>query len=454
MSAWDEGDSAGLERLASLLREAAPRLLSEWEEASRQQPAARRLERPALADHLGKVLERLIQSLDGRERGRLEEGLADAAEAHARSRLAFGFLPHEVLHEYHLLRQVLRRVLLGQSALLGARTLVALEERLDQAVLQAARALSASRGRLLNELERIFDAALELLELDSLLPLLLNVLQDSLSPMDVAVLLLRDGNLLKVRAAVGEGAEAVRGMSVEIGEGIPGRIAAEKAAVTLRFAVMDPVVDRGLLRGMRALYGVPLMYGDSLEGVAYMASRTLFEFSDYDKALFRALCGRATALIVHHRLAARERAARAEARYSQGQLDAMLAASPIGVAFFDREMRYVRINDALAAINGKPVQEHLGRDVRDVIPEVAENLCRSSRRSSPPGRPSPTWRSRRRCRSGRTSCAGSSPTTTRCAWSTGRSPGWWWCWWRSRRASGRRRRCGRARSASGRWWTG
>lgn len=44
-----------------------------------------------------------------------------------------------------------------------------------------------------------------------------------------------------------------------------------------------------------------------------------------------------------------------------GLLDALLAESPVGIAFLDTDLRYVRINATLAAVNGWPVAAHLGR---------------------------------------------------------------------------------------------
>ncbi len=52
-------------------------------------------------------------------------------------------------------------------------------------------------------------------------------------------------------------------------------------------------------------------------------------------------------------------------------LDTLLQNAPVGMAFIDREFRYVRINAALAALNGQPVEEHLGRTVREILPNLA-----------------------------------------------------------------------------------
>lgn len=66
----------------------------------------------------------------------------------------------------------------------------------------------------------------------------------------------------------------------------------------------------------------------------------------------------------------RERQARVEAERSLALVDTLLAASPVGLAYLDRDLRYTRINDALAAINGKPAREHVGRTVTEVLPDV------------------------------------------------------------------------------------
>jgi PAS domain S-box-containing protein len=62
-----------------------------------------------------------------------------------------------------------------------------------------------------------------------------------------------------------------------------------------------------------------------------------------------------------------------EARVSSdkllAQLDTLLASAPTGFAFIDRSYRYVRVNDALAAVNGISAQAHIGRYVRDVVPD-------------------------------------------------------------------------------------
>ncbi|MDQ1459654.1 MAG: hypothetical protein QOI08_1138, partial [Actinomycetota bacterium] len=51
-------------------------------------------------------------------------------------------------------------------------------------------------------------------------------------------------------------------------------------------------------------------------------------------------------------------------------LETMQANAPMGFAFVDREFRYVHVNEMLAAINGRSVEEHLGRTVVEVVPDL------------------------------------------------------------------------------------
>ncbi|WP_236653399.1 SpoIIE family protein phosphatase [Streptacidiphilus melanogenes] len=49
-------------------------------------------------------------------------------------------------------------------------------------------------------------------------------------------------------------------------------------------------------------------------------------------------------------------------------LDSFFTQAPVGMAVYDEQLRYVRLNDALARMNGVPVEEHLGRRVTEVLP--------------------------------------------------------------------------------------
>jgi PAS domain S-box-containing protein len=84
--------------------------------------------------------------------------------------------------------------------------------------------------------------------------------------------------------------------------------------------------------------------------------------------------------------AALERALAAEAD-TLGMLETMLAGAPAAMAFVDRELRFVRVNKAQAAITGRPIAEHLGRTIRDMLPAMADMLEPLIRRVLATGEP-------------------------------------------------------------------
>jgi PAS domain S-box-containing protein len=56
------------------------------------------------------------------------------------------------------------------------------------------------------------------------------------------------------------------------------------------------------------------------------------------------------------------------------KLESLLAASTAGIAFLDRDLRYLRVNAALAEMNGRPVEDHIGHTVAEVLPGPAPQL--------------------------------------------------------------------------------
>ena len=90
------------------------------------------------------------------------------------------------------------------------------------------------------------------------------------------------------------------------------------------------------------------------------------------RALDVAIDALMTALVSASHDAARAQIAKltAEREGPLGKLESLLAASPVGIAFLDRNLRYLRINDALAALNGCPASEHIGRSIVEMLPDV------------------------------------------------------------------------------------
>lgn len=55
-------------------------------------------------------------------------------------------------------------------------------------------------------------------------------------------------------------------------------------------------------------------------------------------------------------------------------LDSALESAPFGIAFYDRGLRFQRINETLARINGLSADAHLGRRIEEVVPMLAPSI--------------------------------------------------------------------------------
>ncbi len=79
---------------------------------------------------------------------------------------------------------------------------------------------------------------------------------------------------------------------------------------------------------------------------------------------------------------AREAVARSEAlaRARAEELASIYHAAPVGLCVLDRDLRYISINARLAEINGIPAADHIGRTVREVVPDLSEQALEAMRR--------------------------------------------------------------------------
>jgi PAS domain S-box-containing protein len=252
-------------------------------------------------------------------------------------------------------------------------------DALDRVIATAAARHVEERDRMLAALDRISTAVHEAPTLDDLLARLLHELMHAAPTVDTAAIMLREGDRLYARAAVGLEEDVAGRYSVGIGEGFCGMVAAARRPLELRSAYLDAGVSDAIRRRrVLALWGVPLVHDNQVIGVAHMGSLTAHEFSVEERRLFAALASRATVEINHHVLRARlaaseERFKRIadEREHALAKLEGLLAASPVGIAFVDHDLRYVHLNEAIAAMNGHAVADHLGRRVRDMLPEAA-----------------------------------------------------------------------------------
>jgi signal transduction histidine kinase len=75
------------------------------------------------------------------------------------------------------------------------------------------------------------------------------------------------------------------------------------------------------------------------------------------------------------------------ARDTEALLDALYSSAPVGLGFWDLDLRYVRVNEALARINERSVEDHIGRTLAEVVPQLAGVLVPLARRVLETGEP-------------------------------------------------------------------
>ena len=70
-----------------------------------------------------------------------------------------------------------------------------------------------------------------------------------------------------------------------------------------------------------------------------------------------------------------------------GDLNRIFREAPIGLCCLDTDLRFVQINDWMAAINGLSIEDHLGRTIGEVLPDVAAGIEAQFRRVLETGEP-------------------------------------------------------------------
>ncbi|MFL5945641.1 MAG: GAF domain-containing protein [Gaiellaceae bacterium] len=128
--------------------------------------------------------------------------------------------------------------------------------------------------------------------------------------------------------------------------------------------------------GLRSSMCVPLISRDRVLGaITFVSAATGRRYDEHDLAVAQDLARRAATAVDNALLFREGELARRDAQDSLAVVDAVFGAAPVGLAFMDTNFRYVRVNNALAGINGIPAEEHFGRTLRDVLgDELAEGI--------------------------------------------------------------------------------
>jgi PAS domain S-box-containing protein len=173
------------------------------------------------------------------------------------------------------------------------------------------------RAELVNErlaaMQRLTEAALAHLSLDELLHELLDRIVELLV-VDTAAVLLREHDVLVVRAAHGLDERAGMQVRLPIGVGLAGRVASERRAIVLEDVPHTELPNRLLKeQGLTSMVGVPLLIEGRVLGVVHVGARAYRRFNDDDVQLLQLVADRVALAIDHTRLLEAERQARLEA---------------------------------------------------------------------------------------------------------------------------------------------
>ena len=313
-------------RLRHVLCTHQDEILQTWTSHVRDRQIAPGLSDEEIANHLPHILAQITRLVDAKEGA--NSAVERLGEVHAVDRLMHGFELDQVVLEYRLLRRIImdtwHRTVGGDISVPELR---ALDEAIDESIVQAVVQYAGSRERLLKGLNQVSEAAATSTDLDTFLHALLQATVETLPSVDTAVVLVRERDRLHLKAAIGFEEALPEGVSFAVGEGFAGRVAELGEPVALTDAAHDPMVVSPLARtkGLRALYGVPLLAQGQVIGVAHIGSVGSDEFSEEHKLLFRTMAGRAASFISKARLQARLLEASEEAREAVATRDELLA---------------------------------------------------------------------------------------------------------------------------------
>jgi PAS domain S-box-containing protein len=298
--------------LSATLRVYRNEILSRWASLCRQNTRARTLSEDQLLNHLPRLLDRLATAVEAASEGRDTSVPVKESQQHTLHRLDTGFDLGDITHEYALLRRVIFALVAERAPelMIGGFDVVgtAIDDSLSESVDYYVRV----RHRTLEALDEVAQVVTAPSEIDTILHRLLSVAMRTIPSIDAVTVLLRHGDVLQVKEALGVMAEREGSFTLAIGEGFAGTIAATKQPMFLSSAHIAPIIRSEFIRqkNIKAMYGVPMIRGADLVGVAHMASLTASEFAEEDKLLFRTVAERATGVVVQGDLMARERASR------------------------------------------------------------------------------------------------------------------------------------------------
>jgi signal transduction histidine kinase/CheY-like chemotaxis protein len=138
----------------------------------------------------------------------------------------------------------------------------------------------------------------------------------------------------------------------------------------------------------RAWAALPLLAdGKAIGGIELSFDGAAPVTGEQERAFLMALARQFAQALERARLFEAERAAVREREQAVALLDTLLGSAPVGLAFFDGELRVGRLNPAFAEVTELPPQEHVGRRLGDLRLGVAEQIEGALRQVLETGKP-------------------------------------------------------------------
>ncbi len=179
-----------------------------------------------------------------------------------------------------------------------------------------ARAGAEAAAMTLRKLERVAEATLEHLALESLLQGLLARIAEVLEADTAAILLVESDGRLAIRAEVGLGRQLPHAVTIPVGAGLAGGVAARRTPLLVpdlsQVELVSPVLRE---RGVNSLVAIPLVVDDHVIGVVHVGSEAFAQFDESDVRLLQLIADRIALAINQASLREAERAAQERLRF-------------------------------------------------------------------------------------------------------------------------------------------
>ncbi len=115
-----------------------------------------------------------------------------------------------------------------------------------------------------------------------------------------------------------------------------------------------------------------LVRGTVVGAMSFYSLSAPFMFSEVHIDFARRLSASISTALENARLYDALKESEQVSRNRLSQLEAIYSTAPVGLCFIDTDLRFVNINERLAEMTGLPAEKHIGRTIREVLPQLAD----------------------------------------------------------------------------------